>query len=83
MTTPVRTSNSIIHRSISYAAASHLVATAIAHAQRNGWCVCVAVCDSSGLVVSMGRMDDVPPSVVDFATRRSQGNGQKVNPCLL
>jgi glc operon protein GlcG len=71
MTAPARTSNSIIHRSINYAAASHLVATAIAHAERNGWCVSVVVCDSSGLVVSMGRMDDVPPSVVDFATDKA------------
>jgi glc operon protein GlcG len=33
--------------------------------------VCVAVCDSSGLGVSMGRMDDVPASVVDFATDKA------------
>jgi glc operon protein GlcG len=71
MTAPARTSNSIIHRSINYAAASHLVATAIAHAQRNGCRVCVVVCDSSGIAVSMGRMDDVPPSVVDFATDKA------------
>jgi glc operon protein GlcG len=67
VTTPASTSNSVIHRSISYAAASNLVATAIAHAQNKGWRVCVAVCDASGGGVSMGRMDGVPPTVIDFA----------------
>lgn len=71
MTTPAQTPNSVIHRSISYAAASGLVAAAIGHAQGKGWRVCVAVCDASGLGVSMGRMDGVPPSIVDFATDKA------------
>ncbi len=71
MTTPAQTPNSVSHRSISYAAASRLVAAAIAHAQSKGWRVCVAVCDVSGLGVAMGRMDGVPPSVVDFATDKA------------
>ena len=71
MTTPAPTSNSIVYRSIGYAAASSLVAAAISHAQNKGWRVCVAVCDASGLGVSMGRMDGVPPSVIDFATDKA------------
>jgi glc operon protein GlcG len=65
------TPNSIIQRSISYSAASRLVAAAIAHAQNKGWHVCVAICDASGLGVSMGRMDGVSPSVIDFATDKA------------
>ncbi len=71
MTTPEPASNAISHRSISYFAASRLVAAAIAYAQNKGWRVCVAVCDASGLGVSMGRMDGVPPSVIDFATDKA------------
>jgi glc operon protein GlcG len=71
MTTPTPPPNSIARRSISYAAASSLIAAAIAHAQNKGWRVCVAVCDASGLGVSMGRMDGVPPSVIDFATDKA------------
>ena len=71
MTAPALTANSIVFRSISYAAASRLVAAAISHAQNKGWRVCVAVCDASGLGVSMGRMDGVPQSVIDFATDKA------------
>jgi glc operon protein GlcG len=71
MMTAAPTPNSIVHRSISYAAASNLVAAAISHAQDKGWRVCVAVCDASGLGVSMGRMDGAPPSVIDFATDKA------------
>lgn len=71
MTVPAPTPNSISQRSISYAAASRLVAIAITHAQSKGWRVCVAICDASGLGVSMGRMDGVPPSVIDFATDKA------------
>jgi glc operon protein GlcG len=71
MTPPTPTPNSISQRSISYGAASRLVAVAIAHAQSKGWRVCVAVCDASGLGVSMGRMDGVPPSVIDFASDKA------------
>jgi glc operon protein GlcG len=71
MTVPGPTTNSISQQSISYAAASRLVVAAIAHAQSKGWRICVAICDASGLGVSTGRMDGVPPSVIDFATDKA------------
>jgi glc operon protein GlcG len=55
------------YRSISYAAASRLVAAAIAHAGTKGWRVAAAVCDGSGHVVAVGRMDGAPSTVADFA----------------
>jgi glc operon protein GlcG len=71
MTTLERGSHSIVRRSISYAAANRLVAAAISHAQSKGWRVCVSVCDSSGLGLAMGRMDDVPPTIIEFATDKA------------
>jgi glc operon protein GlcG len=71
MTTSEKRPHSIVRRSISYAAANRLVAAAISHAQSKGWRVCVSVCDSSGLGIAMGRMDDVPPSIIDFATDKA------------
>jgi glc operon protein GlcG len=71
MTPSEKRPHSIVRRSISYAAAKCLVAAAISHAQSKGWRVCVSVCDSSGLGVAMGRMDDVPPSIIDFATDKA------------
>src|SRR5579872_1109415 len=57
--------NSIVLHSANYAAAVRLVAAAIGHAQAKGWRV--AVCDSAGSAVAMGRMDGVAATVVDFA----------------
>jgi glc operon protein GlcG len=59
--------NSITYRSISYAAAARLVAIAVEHAQSKGWRVCATVCDASGSVVAVGRMDGAPSTVADFA----------------
>ena len=69
MTVP--TPNSVVFRSVSYAAAARLVASAIGHAQAKGWRVCVAVCDSAGYAVAMGRMDGVAATVVDFAVDKA------------
>lgn len=59
--------NSIVLRSVSYAAAARLVATAVDHVQAKGWRVCVAVCDSAESAVAMGRLDGVAATAVDFA----------------
>lgn len=56
---------------ITYAAATRLVAEAVAHAERNGWRVAVAVLDPSGHLLASGRMDGVPAAVHDFATDKA------------
>ncbi|MCG6884731.1 MAG: heme-binding protein [Silicimonas sp.] len=56
---------------LTYAAARGMVAAAIAHADANGWGIAVAVLDPSGHVLASGRMDGVPPSILDFATDKA------------
>ncbi len=58
-------------KSLSYSAAVRLVSTAIAHAERNGLSIAVAVLDPSGHVISAGRMDNVAAPVLDFATDKA------------
>ncbi|PSL17233.1 GlcG/HbpS family heme-binding protein [Shimia abyssi] len=56
---------------LTYAAASQMVATAIAHASANGWSISVAVLDNSGQVLASGRMDNVPAQILDFASDKA------------
>ncbi|MDE0697731.1 MAG: heme-binding protein [Boseongicola sp.] len=48
-----------------------LVEAARCHARENGWSVAVAVVDPWGAVVASGRMDGVPPAVLEFATDKA------------
>lgn len=48
-----------------------LVEAARRHARKNGWSVAVAVVDPWGAVVASGRMDGVPPAVLEFATDKT------------
>jgi glc operon protein GlcG len=63
--------HSIAIRTLSYEAAAALVAHAVAHARANGWRVAVAVVDPAGHVLASGRMDGVPPPILDFATDKA------------
>ena len=56
---------------LTYGAARDMVAHAIAHAEANGWAVAVAVLDPSGHVLASGRMDGVPPQILDFAADKA------------
>lgn len=48
-----------------------LVEAARRHVRKNGWSVAVAVVDPWGAVVASGRMDRVPPAVLEFATDKT------------
>lgn len=52
---------------ITYSAAARAVEYAIAYATTKGWRVAVAVVDPSGALVAAGRMDGVPPGVLEIA----------------
>ncbi|WP_299627951.1 heme-binding protein [uncultured Tateyamaria sp.] len=56
---------------LTYHAAQGMVATAIAHAMKNGWVVAVAVLDPSGGVLSAGRMDGAVPTILEIATDKA------------
>lgn len=58
-------------RILRYDSAARMVATAIAHAETNGWTVAVAVLDPSGNVLASGRMDGAAPPILDFATDKA------------
>ena len=58
-------------RMLCYSSASRMVATAIAHAESNGWTVAVAVLDPWGHVLASGRMDGAAPPILDFATDKA------------
>lgn len=58
-------------RILRYDSAARMVATAIAHAEANGWTVAVAVLDPSGNVLASGRMDGAAPPILDFATDKA------------
>ena len=56
---------------VTYHTASALVQAALSHAMENGWGVAAAVVDPSGNVVASGRLDGVPPTVLDFASDKA------------
>ena len=56
---------------LTYAAARDMVGAAMAHAESNGWTVAVAVLDPSGHVIASGRMDAVPPPILEFAADKA------------
>lgn len=54
-----------------YGSAQLLVARAIAHAEESGWRVAVAVLDPAGHMLAAGRMDGVPPPILDIASDKA------------
>jgi glc operon protein GlcG len=62
---------SVMRRSVGSQASRQLVEAAIAHAHAKGWTIAVAVVDVSGDPVALGRMDGVPPAIVEFATDKA------------
>lgn len=56
---------------IAYEAARDMVAAAIAHAEEKGWRIAVAILDPNGHVVASGRMDGVPPPILDYAADKA------------
>ncbi len=60
-------SHSITIRSIALAAADHLASEALAHAERKGWKVVVAIVDPAGSLVAFRRMDGVSPVTGEIA----------------
>ncbi|MEM8630392.1 MAG: heme-binding protein [Pseudomonadota bacterium] len=52
---------------ISHDCAKRLIDRAMAHARQNAWHVAVVVLDPWGAVVASGRMDGVPPAILNIA----------------
>lgn len=56
---------------VRFETAQSLMSAAIRHARENGWNIAVAILDPAGQTVTAGRMDGVPPSILDFAVDKA------------
>jgi glc operon protein GlcG len=60
---------------IGHGTALALVGHALAHAEKNGWQVAVAVVDGYGNTVASARMDGAHPALSDFAADKAYTSG--------
>ena len=60
-------SHSVTIKSISLAAAERLATTALAHGEKSGWKLAIAITDPSGALIAFRRMDGVSPVTGEIA----------------